>query len=170
MKFYTGFGVAVQKQHRYELTGQEVGLPQVRSPELIMGMKRYSYAVDVWVAGCVCFSVLTGGMEMLQHSTPSQLEGFDNVQERMFRNIVNLIGTKVRTPPASDEGKFKRKFAILYNKISSYGSLSRGSLMFLRKKCKYHKSVDFVGMCCRLMYQRPLKPFLKQFIGTLDHV
>ena len=47
------FGSAVEYKHRMAYTGKILTTAIVRAPEIICSTRNYSYAMDVWAAGCV---------------------------------------------------------------------------------------------------------------------
>lgn len=69
---------------------QEVVTQYYRAPELLMGSKHYSYAIDMWSVGCI-FAELLGRRILFQAQTPiMQLE-----------LIIDMLGT-----PSSDDMKY----------------------------------------------------------------
>lgn len=85
------FGLArVDEPNQMRHMTQEVVTQYYRAPELLMGSKHYSYAIDMWSVGCI-FAELLGRRILFQAQTPiMQLE-----------LIIDMLGT-----PSSDDMKY----------------------------------------------------------------
>lgn len=85
------FGLArVDEGNQMRHMTQEVVTQYYRAPELLMGSKHYSYAIDMWSVGCI-FAELLGRRILFQAQTPiMQLE-----------LIIDMLGT-----PSSDDMKY----------------------------------------------------------------
>lgn len=54
------FGMSKQlKWNKEFLLTNEVGTIFFRAPELLLGAKKYDYAVDLWALGCIFFQIIT---------------------------------------------------------------------------------------------------------------
>lgn len=59
---------------------QEVVTQYYRAPELLMGARRYTSAIDIWSVGCI-FAELLGRRILFQAQTPIQQVFFHNFKK-----------------------------------------------------------------------------------------
>jgi len=89
------FGLArVEEPNPSRAMTQEVVTQYYRSPEILMGAKHYTSAVDIWSVGCI-FAELLGRRILFQAQTPIQ-----QVRKESLR-ITRLLLWKCITPFSS---------------------------------------------------------------------
>ena len=132
------FGSAVEYKHRMAMTGRLLTTAHVRAPEVICGSRIYSYAIDVWAAGCVIWRKLTGG-DLL----------FPNLQSKILRTkrdqvkyhigeLRNILGTSVR---CTKQGNIPRCSEQLYHEIRSWPPRERiVAQTFFERRCNQEKN------------------------------
>lgn len=99
------FGLArVEEPDRWRAMTQEVVTQYYRAPELLMGSRHYTNAIDMWSVGCI-FAELLSRRILFQASTPlAQLE-----------LITDLLGT-----PTPDEMKYACQGAKMHMQKQPY--------------------------------------------------
>jgi serine/threonine protein kinase len=75
------FGIS-KKINDQTIVSSYIGSRYYRAPELLLGSKKYSFAIDIWAAGCVIAEMLLGNVPLFQ--------GNDNKDQLV--EIIRLLG------------------------------------------------------------------------------
>ena len=111
------FGSATEMRHKMAMTGRILTTPHVRAPEIVCGLHNYSYAVDVYAAGCVLWSIFTGGETMLPNLHSSVLRTRADQVKFHFGELRSVLGTEVRV---TKNMRIARRFGKLYHEVRSW--------------------------------------------------
>lgn len=88
------FGLArVEEPDQSKHMTQEVVTQYYRAPEILMGARHYSAAVDVWSVGCI-FGELLGRRILFQAQSPVQQVSFEDIQ--ISRLLFNQSDQKLK--------------------------------------------------------------------------
>ena len=110
------FGSAVEFKHKMAMTGRVLTTPHVRAPEIVCGLHFYSYPVDVYAAGCIVWSIFTGGETMLPNLRSSILRTKTDQVKFHIGELRSVMGTEVRV---TKNMGIARRFGKLFHEVRS---------------------------------------------------
>ena len=120
--YLVDFGSAVESKHRFAMTGRVLTTAHVRAPEVICEGNSYSYPVDVYAAGCVIWTILTGGGIMIPELRSKHLRTKRNQQKFHIGLLRYLLGTSVRN---TKNMTIKRRNSMLYHELRTWPARER---------------------------------------------
>ena len=91
------FGMAVEfNPVAHDLSGRFVTTVHTRSPEVAVGIYRYSYDADTFSAGCVLWELLTSGERLLSNVSHRRFRAIGGQAQFIFDSIYEHFGTAAR--------------------------------------------------------------------------
>lgn len=130
------FGLArVEESNRSRNMTLEVVTQYYRAPELLMGAKHYTSAIDIWSVGCI-FAELLGRRILFQARSPVQ----------QLDLIIDLLGT-----PSNEDMRYACQGAKQHIRKSRYKPPALATLYILSSQAT-HEAVDLL---CRLLAFNP---------------
>ena len=104
------------------MTGRVLTTAHVRAPEVICEGNSYSYPVDVYAAGCIIWTILTGGGIMIPELRSKHLRTKRNQQKFHIGLLRYLLGTSVRN---TKNMTIKRRNSMLYHELRTWPARER---------------------------------------------
>lgn len=132
------FGLArVEESNRSRSMTLEVVTQYYRAPELLMGAKHYTSAIDIWSVGCI-FAELLGRRILFQARNPVQ----------QLDLIIDLLGT-----PSNDDMRYACQGAKQHIRKSSYKPPALAALYILSSQATH----EAVHLLCQMLVFNPDK-------------